>query len=78
MVMVPNSNPMIIRDEITMFFQPLFERIAQAPLPPSSILNEKTWSHEIIYSSAVDGSLVRLFHPLLEVTKNLYPCKNMG
>ncbi len=43
----------------TMFFQPLFERIAQTPHPP--LLNEKTWLREIVYPNfAVDGRLVRV------------------
>ncbi len=51
-----------------MFFQPLFERIAQNPHSLSSILNEKTCSREIVYYTVVDGSLVSLSRPLMKVT----------
>ncbi len=36
-----------LRDQkFSMFFQPKFFRIAQTPLPPSTILNEKTYSRD--------------------------------
>ncbi len=50
-----------MRSQFHNVFSTLFERIARPP-PPFSILNEKIWSQEIIYSLAVDGSLFNLSH----------------